>query len=80
MPQMTWRTVRTKLASLWEEPLRQPRSGVHALNENVGRLRKEWITIRRFGSKAAAQKRYQQKFDAYWGDCMSTWATRAMRT
>ena len=61
---MTWRMVQIKLASRWEEPLRQPRSGGHALNENVGPLRKAWATIKRFGLKAAAQKKYRQKFDA----------------
>ena len=65
---MTWRTVQIKPASLWEEPLRQPRSGEHALNENVGHLRKEWTTIKRFGLKAAARKKSRQKFDAYLDD------------
>ena len=77
---MIWRKVRIKLTSRWEEPLRRQRNVEHVLRENGDHLRSEWTTIKRFGLKAAAQKKSRQKFDVYLDDYTSILDTRVTRT
>ena len=65
---MTWQKVQALRATLWEEPRRPQRSGELASSASAGHLRKEWITIKRYGSRVAAQNGCPRKFDDDWDD------------